>query len=46
MSINGNKSTDLYSERAAGDTDGSETTPLLTNVSIKTAERQGFSLKV
>ncbi|XP_051251837.1 probable sodium-coupled neutral amino acid transporter 6 [Dicentrarchus labrax] len=36
MSINGNINTDLYSECAAGDRAGSETTPLLTNGSVQT----------
>lgn len=39
MSISGNTNTDLYSQCAAGDTEGNETTPLLTNVSTQTAPR-------
>lgn len=35
MSINGHANTDLYSECTAGDTEGNESTPLLTNVSTE-----------
>ncbi|XP_041810057.1 probable sodium-coupled neutral amino acid transporter 6 [Chelmon rostratus] len=39
MSISGNTNTDLYSQCAAGDTEGNETTPLLTNGSVQTRAR-------
>ncbi|TDG98872.1 hypothetical protein EPR50_G00204700 [Perca flavescens] len=36
MSINGNETADLYRECGAGDIEGNETTPLLTNGSVQT----------
>ncbi|XP_076605701.1 putative sodium-coupled neutral amino acid transporter 6 [Chaetodon auriga] len=36
MSVSGNPNTDLYSECAAGDAEGNETTPLLINGSVPT----------